>query len=266
MSAEDYKSIIRTIRVSKKLGQHFLINEDVARAEARYAEGRRVVEMGPGLGILTAQLCSVAKKVVAVERDSALYEMLSERIDSQNLKLINADFFDVGFRDLGNPDMMVANIPYNLSSKTIGWLAERGMEAVLCLQKEFVEHMMAEPDTRSYSKLSVVAHLQFEVKHVMDVPLDNFYPVPNVDSVVVHIKPKKVLMDPAIISIIGALMSHKKKKVRNAVMDAADSLGMSKDGARSLSDSVPYSDARLFKLEPEKIVEIARGIREFKRG
>ncbi len=260
MTAEEYKSIIRTIRVSKKLGQHFLINEDVARAEARYAEGRRALEMGPGLGILTRALCSVAKSVVAVERDRALYEMLVQNMDAPNLELINADFFDVGYDRLGGADIMVANIPYNLSSKTIGWLADRGMEAVLCLQKEFVEHMLAEPDTRDYSKLSVIAHLQFDVSRVLDVPLNDFYPVPNVDSVVAHIKPKKRLMRPELIAIIGAIMSHKKKKVRNAVVDAEKALSLSREDARRLSDAVPFSNERLFKLDPAKIMEIAESI------
>jgi 16S rRNA (adenine1518-N6/adenine1519-N6)-dimethyltransferase len=265
MLTEDYKSMLMTVRASKKLGQHFLINPEVAKAEARYAEGKRVVEMGPGLGILTDALCSVSKNVVAVERDRKVFELLRENISAPNLKLINADFFDIDYKELGNPEIMVSNIPYNLSSKTIGWLAEHGTEAVLCLQKEFVEHMLAEPDTRDYSKLSVITRLQFNVSHVLDVPLKDFYPVPNVNSIVAHIKPKQHLIEPDALSIIGAIMSHKKKKVRNAINDARSALSIDPKEARKLSDSVPFANERLFKLEPEKIMEIVYSIKEFKR-
>ena len=266
MSGEDYKSMVQNIRALKKLGQHFLLNEQVAKVEARYASGKRVVEMGPGLGILTRELCAVAKNVTAVERDPRLYEMLAESLSAGNLKLISSDFFDLEYGALGNPEIMVSNIPYNLSSKTIGWLAEHGMEAVLCLQKEFVEHMLAEPDTRDYSRLSVITHLQFDVSNVIDVPQSDFYPPPNVDSKVVHIKPNSKLLTHSELYIITSIMSHKKKKVRNSIMDAEKALGLSKEDAYRLADSVPSSGERLFKLEPIKIMEIAKSIDGFKKG
>ena len=136
---------IKGFKASKRMGQNFLMSTDIARMEASYAERKCVVEFGAGSGILTKELCALAKSVIAVEKDTRLFNILREKLDFPNLKLINSDFFDLGGETFNGCNIMVSNVPYSLSSKTISWLAEKQMEAVLCLQKDFVGHMLARP-------------------------------------------------------------------------------------------------------------------------
>lgn len=266
MSEVDYRNIISQMRVSKSLGQNFLINAEIARAEAEHAVGKRTLELGPGLGVLTKELCAVAKSVVAVERDRSLFEFLKLNMKAKNLELINADFFDVDFEKRKNIDIMVSNIPYNLSSKTISWLVANNMPALLCLQKEFVGHLLAKPDTRSYSRLSVITSLQFHVYELQEVEPNNFYPMPRVSSVIVFLKPKSATIDHDAIKTITLLMNHKKKKLRNAILDSVSGLGVSKEQASRIADSMEHKEKRVFKLSPEDIYKIAIQIKNLQRG
>jgi len=263
----EYIQIAKSIRPSKRLGQSFLINEEIARKEAAYGVGKRVLELGPGLGILTKELCKVAKSVTAVEKDSRVYMMLNGMLDcGDRIKLINDDFFNISFEELSNNDIMISNVPYNLSSKVIAWLSKARMPALLCLQKEFVEHMLAHSNTRKYSKLSVLSELEFSIYKIMDVKAGNFYPMPKVDSSIVFIKPKSHAVKGGVSGTIGLLMNHKKKKLRNAIIDSRSALGITEEEASSIADSVAHSSERVFKISPEKLEEIADEIsREVKK-
>src|SRR5690349_21760406 len=125
-------------RPIKSLGQNFLKNRDVAIAEAAHSYEKVVLEIGPGYGILTKELCKHAKRVIAVEKDANLYRFLTNEIKSKKLKLINKDFFKASDEELETEkiDIVIANIPYNLSSKVVEWLFTNSKQAVLCLQKE----------------------------------------------------------------------------------------------------------------------------------
>ncbi len=244
----------------KKLGQVFLINRGVADAEAAHAEGKVVIEIGPGMGMLTKALCMEAKKVIAVEKDFRLYTILKHELPLKNLVLINKDFLRTTDEELelDRADIVISNIPYYLSSSVVGWLAEKRMQAVLCLQKEFVEHMLAKPDTRSYSKLSVFTSLLFRVTKIMDVPKGNFRPVPKVDSAVIYMKPLERRISKRELEIIGLIMQHKKKTVRNAILDSHAYLGMEKGALTRIAGKVQHGGSRVFKLSPEEILRIAK--------
>ncbi|MCL4372368.1 16S rRNA (adenine(1518)-N(6)/adenine(1519)-N(6))-dimethyltransferase RsmA [Candidatus Marsarchaeota archaeon] len=249
---------IKALRANRKLGQNFMVNEAIADSEAEYASGRSAVELGPGLGVLTGKLCSKAKSVVAVERDERLYNILSEELRCDNLKLINGDFFKQQDSIFKGCDIMVSNIPYNLSSKTISWLSKYRMEALLCVQEEFAEHMLAKPDTKKYSKLSVATYLMFNAYPMMRVPRNNFYPVPNVDSMLIYLKPKTEKISPETMRIISLIMEHKKKSLKNAVMDSQKQLGITKEEAAAIASDLGLSSDKVFKLTPEQIAETAK--------
>ena len=261
ISIMDYVGLIKGIGANKRLGQHFLINEGVARAEAVHARGKDVIELGPGLGILTEKLCAVAKHVTAVEKDQRLYDFLFANVRRKNLKLIRADFFDVNEED-ARADMLVSNVPYVLSSKVLGWLGGRRMEAVLCLQREFVMRMHAKPGTRDYSKLSVFSQLQFTTSVIMGVAAGNFYPVPEVDSSVVYIRPKEVSLPEDEMRVLSLIMEHKNKKLRNAVCDSWKALGVDKHRVAGLADSLGDSAVRVSKLTPERLLNASKELAE----
>ncbi len=260
-----YIVLAKGLRPKKSLGQNFLVSEQIAEIEAAYASGRNVIEIGPGLGILTRQLCKEGKKILAVEKDTRVYNALIEMESHRNLKVLNADFFSLADEALGGFDIVVSNIPYQLSSKTLMWLSNHSMEAVLCLQKEFVEHMLAKPGTKKYSKLSVMMALTNKVTQIMRVSRSNFYPVPKVDSIIILVKPLGRSINPKISSIIGMLMEHKKKRLKNAIADSSKYLGVSKEAAARISGRISNKEDRVFKLMPEQILETAGRIeRELK--
>lgn len=257
-SAEYYRNILKSIRPHKRLGQNFLIDESVAKAEAAHCSGKRVVEIGPGLGILTKRICEEAESVVAVEIDSELCNFLRSELRFENLKLVNADFFKMDFSGLGKIDMLASNVPYSLSSKLLMWLSNKGVPAVLCLQKEFVGRMKAQPGSSEYSRLSVFASLQFEMYEIMDVPARSFYPVPRVDSKVIYLKSKGVDIGLENSNIISLIMEHKNRKLRNAIENASSGLKISKIKAREMGDSLIERDIRPSKMQPAQLLAIAR--------
>lgn len=244
----------------KALGQNFLIRESVARVEAEYADGKKVLELGPGYGILTEELCKKAKRVVAVELDRNLFAMLKHNMQEKNLKLINKDFFKASDEELmvSDTDIMIANVPYKLSSKIISFLFEHGLQAVLCLQKEFVEHMTAKPGSRNYSKLSVMFGLCFSHTRLIPVPRTSFRPAPRVDSVVIYLKPKGAMPSADEMRIIDAIMQHKKKRLKNAIIDSRRHFSIPESELATVADSMPEKESRVFKLAPEEILRIAR--------
>ncbi|MGC8710325.1 MAG: 16S rRNA (adenine(1518)-N(6)/adenine(1519)-N(6))-dimethyltransferase RsmA [Candidatus Micrarchaeia archaeon] len=259
-------------KAKKSLGQNFLVSKRIAVAEAVHALGKNVVEIGPGYGMLTKELCARAKHVIAVEKDTYLYNTLLSSLRCRKLELINNDFFDLdgsALEEIKNSDIMISNIPYNLSSKVIGWLALNKMQALLCLQKEFVEHMLARPGAKKYSKLSVFSQVSFSVTKIMDVSKGNFRPMPNVDSAIIYLKPKGIQIDKTSESIISLLMQHKKKELRNAIVDSSSAMGISKEEARDIANALgSMQSVRVYKMEPSQLLETANVIisRMLKRG
>ena len=248
---------IKGFKASKRMGQNFLMSTDIARMEASYAERKCVVEFGAGSGILTKELCALAKSVIAVEKDTRLFNILREKLDFPNLKLINSDFFDLGGETFNGCNIMVSNVPYSLSSKTISWLAEKQMEAVLCLQKDFVGHMLARPGSGKYSKLSVMASLQFRLEELASVPATLFYPKPKVDSTVIRLRPMQTSINPLQAMVIALMMEHKKKRIKNALADSSKALGLEK---KEITDSVAgkvYAEMRPFQVAPEELLWIS---------
>ncbi len=246
----------------KAMGQNFLINRSVAEAEAEHAHGKIVLELGSGYGILTKELCERARRVVSVELDRNLYTMLKQELKYKNLKMLNKDFFDASDDELevADADIMIANVPYKLSSRVIDFLIGHELEAVLCLQKEFVEHMTAKPGTRNYSRLSVMFQLCFNFTKIIPVSRGSFRPVPKVDSVVVYIRPKGVKIGEGERSVINAVMQHKKKSVRNALLDSRDQLRISGNQVDAALEGSGKKDVKLFKLNPEEILGLAKSV------
>jgi 16S rRNA (adenine1518-N6/adenine1519-N6)-dimethyltransferase len=252
-----YTTEVKDRRAKKREGQHFLIDKSIADIEAKYAEGMVVLEMGPGMGILTEALCKVAKQVIGVEKDKSLFERLEYTLTNKNLKLMNKDFFELEDSELKKVQIMVSNIPYKLSSKVIFWLGSKKMSAVLCIQKEFAEHMTAAPGTDSYSRLSVESELRFKVYRVREVPPTCFHPKPHVMSEIVYLVPKNIEIDKNVDRIITMLMTHKKKTLRKALIDSSRTLGIEKSVLSDVAAGLKDSKIRPFHMHPDALLEVA---------
>jgi 16S rRNA (adenine1518-N6/adenine1519-N6)-dimethyltransferase len=182
------------IRPSRSKGQNFLINEKIYDEIVEAAEITKedtVLEVGPGLGFLTAKLAKVAKQVVSVELDDKLANFLQIGLDSQdveNVTIVNQDVLKFNPTDLPHNYKVVANLPYNITSiflRTFLNQKNRPHSLVLMLQKEVAERLIAKPGDMSMLALSVQFFGETEI--VREVKAGNFWPEPKIDSAVIKI-------------------------------------------------------------------------------
>ena len=185
---------IYEIKPSRSKGQNFLINEkiyDEIVSAAGVNSKDTILEVGPGLGFLTAKLAKIAKKVIAVELDDKLASFLQIGLDSQdveNVEIVNQDILKFNPETLEPNYKIVANLPYNITSiflRTFLNHHNRPQSLVLMLQKEVAERLAAKPGDMSMLALSV----QFfgDVEIIREVKAGNFWPEPKVDSAVVRL-------------------------------------------------------------------------------
>ncbi|EOA13528.1 hypothetical protein CARUB_v10026592mg [Capsella rubella] len=186
----------------KSKGQHLLTNTRILDAIVRSSDVRptdTVLEIGPGTGNLTMKLLEASHSVVAVELDKRMVEILRKRVSdhgfADKLTIIEKDVLKTDFPQF---DLVVANIPYNISSPLVAKLvygSNTFRSATLLLQKEFSRRLLANPGDSDFNRLAVNVKLVADVRFVMDVSKREFVPPPKVDSSVVMITPKEVKPD-----------------------------------------------------------------------
>jgi 16S rRNA (adenine1518-N6/adenine1519-N6)-dimethyltransferase len=215
-------------RAKKRFGQHFLTDRHYL---ARIADaispkaGDSMVEIGPGTGILTAELVPKLDRLHVVEIDRDLAAELAGRFPADRLAIHVADALDFDFASLPAPLRVVGNLPYNVSTPIlfrISAIADRLQDAVFMLQKEVVERMVAAPDTEAYGRLSVMLQYRFGMALLFRVPPGAFTPPPKVDSAVVLMKPlagdrPRARDEDLFGKIVMAAFSQRRKTLRNAV-------------------------------------------------
>ncbi len=191
------------LRAKKGLGQHFLVDENALRTildAAQLTERDTVIEVGPGLGVLTAELAGRAGRVVAVELDDRLADILKESLSSyQNVTIVHRDILEVApdalLREAGldSPSpgyKVVANLPYYITSPVLRHFLEAPLKPermVVMVQKEVAAEITAGPGRMSL--LSIGVQLYGEPSIVDYVPADCFYPAPEVDSAILKVTP-----------------------------------------------------------------------------
>lgn len=198
-----------TFRPRKQFGQHWLKDETVLEQiiiAAELNKSDRVLEIGPGTGILTAQLLQQVAALVSVEIDRDLCKKLVQKYgDRDNFLLIQNDFLTSDlisqlqdFPKFQNPHKVVANIPYNITgpilAKLLGKIATPSSQQyesiVLLVQKEVGDRLVAVPGSKAYGALSIRVQYLATCELICDVPARCFYPQPKVDSVVIRLRPR----------------------------------------------------------------------------
>lgn len=217
----------------KRLGQNFLVDPHVATriAEAATpAPGGTVLEIGPGLGALTAPLLERAARVVAVERDPDLYaalgEELAEAIAAGRLDLHQADATAIDWWALiaqgPAPRVLAGNLPYLVTGRLIEMataLGPRIDRAVFMVQAEVADRLVAAPGARDYGALSVFVQAAFSPRRVVSVKRGSFFPAPNVDSAVVSLEaldPPRAVETPSFREAVRRAFGMRRKTLRNA--------------------------------------------------
>lgn len=219
------------LKPTKKLGQNFVTDQNTVEKIVRIsnvAKDSLVLEVGPGLGSLTLALMATGAKVVAVEIDKRLADLLpltakSKGFDDNHLVVINKDALHIGTDDLDNPDILVANLPYNVSVPVIIHILETfpSIKSYLVMvQSEVADRLVASPGSRIYGSPSVKLQWYGEVSKAGSISRNVFWPVPNVDSDLVQII-RKTEVDETIrkdlFAVIDASFAQRRKMLRSAL-------------------------------------------------
>ncbi|NJE03152.1 16S rRNA (adenine(1518)-N(6)/adenine(1519)-N(6))-dimethyltransferase RsmA [Thermococcus sp. MV11] len=249
------------LRANRDLGQNFLVVPDITERNVERAglnERDVVLEVGPGLGVLTDALARRAGKVYAIEKDHRLVEILQSEYEWGNVEIIEGDALRVEFPRFNK---IVSNLPYQISSPiTFRFLKYDFERAVLIYQLEFAQRMVAEPGDKNYSRLSLMVRAKAYAELVERIGRGAFWPKPKVDSAVVVLEPKppgeRVELNE---NLVKALFQHRRSTVPAALKKSHHMLGLSREDfrkVRSVLSSMPHSDRRVFQLAPEDVLEI----------
>ncbi len=259
---------------SKALGQNFLINPSVCPRMAEYAvpaanELYGVLEIGPGIGVLTNELLKRAKKVVAVELDKRLLPVLDETLaEYNNLKVVNADVMELDLEKLIADEfsemrvVVCANLPYYITSPVIMKLLEEKLpieSITVMVQKEAAVRLCAETGTRDSSAITAAVRYYCTPELIFHVKAGSFLPAPRVDSAVIQLK----LHEPAVhpkdeklfFKVIKGAFAQRRKTVLNSL---SSSLSLDKAALSGILESAGVeASARAERLSLEDFAGIA---------
>ena len=241
----------------KRLGQNFTVDSDILQRLVSFASLTKddvVLEVGAGFGFLTQLLSRECKKVIAVEVDPRFVNFLRKQLHSlRNVDLIEGDILRVSIPPFNK---VVSAPPYSISSPLLFRLLENKFDcAVLILQKEFAERLAASVGSKDYGRLTVTIYYRADVELLDYVPRNMFYPPPDVDSMMVRLKPRappfQVDDEKMFFEVVRALFTQRNKKVRNALISFLREREITGKEAVELADSIVYSAKRVRELAPE---------------
>lgn len=263
------------IKLNKNLGQNYLIDKNKRDQIVNFGNISNddvILEIGAGIGTLTIELAKKAKKVIAIEQDPKICEILANRLKEEkisNVELINDDALKVDFPKFTK---IISNLPYQISSPiTFKFLDYDFDLAVLMYQKEFADRMNGEVASKNYSRLSAMLYFRCDVEKLTDVSQESFIPKPQIDSTVVKLTPKENQIYPDDFKVYSkftkALFQHRNKKIRNALIDSRHIISNIdkkelKKRLNAIEDEIlnDYLSKRVIVLTPEEILEVSKGL------
>ena len=223
------------------LGQHFLIDYNIISKiieSCNVKENDVVLEFGTGYGYLTKKIAELVRMVYTYEIDYELYSKAKNfLVENTNVMIFNQDFFKQEEYDF---DFFLSNIPYSRSKDIMKWLSlHEFRDAVIMVQKEFCDKLIAPPGSSDYSVVSVFSQYCFDIEPLFDVEKNSFNPPPKIDSKVIRLSRKKNNMNPQVISGLELLFSNRNKN------------------AAKMLDSKQYLNKKINQLDVETLIEIA---------
>ena len=263
------------IKLNKNLGQNYLIDKNKRDQIINFGnidENDIILEIGTGIGTLTIEIAKKAKKVIAIEQDKNICDILAKRLKDEkidNVELINDDALKVEFPKFNK---IISNLPYQISSPiTFKFLDYDFDLAILMYQKEFAERMNGEVGTKNYSRLSAMLHFKCDVEKLTDVSSESFIPKPQIDSTVVKLTPKENKISDEDFKVYSkftkALFQHRNKKIKNALIDSRhiitnlDKKEMKKRMNDIESEEINYYlKKRVTVVSPEEILFLSKEI------
>ncbi len=280
MEIKDYKTqeLVKkyNFKFSKSLGQNFLIDDSVLNdivSGADVNDEDLVIEIGPGVGTLTAHLLNKAKKVVSIELDSDLIPILTEELGSNpNFSLIHKDALKVDFNEIIGDEKsvkLVANLPYYVTTPIIVKLLKdryKFKSLTIMIQKEVAERIDAEPNCKEYGSLSLLVQYYCNTKIIRKVAPSSFIPRPKVESIVIRLdrldEPKvKVKDETLMFEIIRSSFNMRRKTLWNGVKN----IGLNKEDLQKAFEEAGIDPKRRGEtLSLEEFAKLSDRIYEYK--
>lgn len=253
---------------NKKLGQNFIIDSSVFQRLVDYASLNKndvVLDGGAGFGYLTCFLAKRCKKVIAVEKDSKIFQVLKSQLkDFNNIAIIKGDMLKSILPDFNK---VISIPPYYLSSRLIEWLFLQPIEcAVLIMQRAFAKKLSAKADSPVYSWLSVITQYYANVELLDNVSSEKFYPKPEVESVILRITPKtslpfKISRPKLFNLLVKHLFANRNKKLVNSIYPLLkNKYKFSKLDAERFLSTFHFREKRVRNLLLEDFGELVNGL------
>lgn len=270
MPAKDTFRILteNNIKLDRRKGQNYLIDSNIMQKIVNSADLSKkdtILEIGAGIGTLTIPLAKNAEKVIAVEQDKKIADILEKRLqqfDISNVEILKADATKIDF-PLFNK--VISNLPYKISSPITFKLLEYQFDfAILMYQLEFAQRMVAKPGESNYSRLSLMLHFLAKTEVLFEVSKHCFFPEPKISSAVVKLVPKKAYIDDFFNKISRALFQHKKKTVKNALIDSFHEIAdLDKKETKQVVLNLDPNllSKRVIKLDPNDVLNISKELK-----
>ncbi len=240
------------LRANKRLGQNFLINEEVINEivqKAEISEEDVVLEIGPGLGSLTKALLEKAKRVIAIELDDKMIDLLANRFNTDKLELIHGDILKINLKEIIDKYTsvkVVANLPYYITSPIVMKLLEERLKIksiVVMVQKEVGERFCSEPNSKEYGAITLSIKYYSIAENIIFVPKENFLPAPEVDSCVIKLD----ILDKPSVDVIDEELFFKLIKLgfsqrRKTILNSLSSGDISRDKIKEVLDILKINE------------------------
>ena len=268
------------IKANKALGQNFLINANVIENIVESSNIKRedlVIEIGPGLGTLTKYLLEKAGRVICVELDKRMIEILKDRFKNfDNLEILNQDILEVNLNELINKEKekyklknvkVVANLPYYITTPIIMMLLEQELKLdsiTVMIQKEVADRLIAIPGKKNTGAITYTIYYYAEAEEILEVPNSSFIPAPEVTSKVIKLKlrkekPIQVKNEELMFKIIKLAFSQRRKTLVNSLVNSK--IFSSKEEAEKILKEIKLDkNIRAEKLSLQDFASIANCI------
>lgn len=253
-------------RLTKSLGQNFLTDKNIIDRiieGAQIAENDLVIEIGPGIGVITYETSLAARKVIAVEIDRNLIPILAETLaERDNIEVVNRDILKTDVNALiaeareKDPAIekvrIIGNLPYYITTPIIMKLLEEAVCAdgiTVMMQKEVADRIKAPAGNKTYGALSVAVQYYCEVEGVVNVPKEVFVPQPKVDSAVLNLKirkekPVELMDDQVFFQVVKAGFGQRRKTLNNSLM-----------GVEGITREIAGAALEAARIEPSRRAE-----------
>lgn len=245
----------------KRFGQHFLLDKQIRDTlidQATLSDTDTVVEVGAGLGFLTAALASQAGRLIAIEKDRTLAKYLTDKFaNNLRVEVVQGDALEV---PIPGGAKVVSSPPYNISSKLTLHILSSGFKlASLLLQEDFVKRLTAPSGSREYGRLTVMLQTRARAEYVTKVPASSFYPKPRVDSALVTIRPVSpaipVLDQNMFEVLVRDLFTQRRRRLRG-VLSRYLTTKYPAIKERVLSQ-VEFTEKRVYQLTPTEFITLS---------